>query len=351
MSNSDSRKPTTLRGRRGSVVVQVCVLLAVLVIAVQAGRRLQTSRATSPAPTQSPTQSIAPSSTTLPDDASLEPVAGATAGSTTLHASSAMPLYVTYCVNCHGADGHGEPDALLRLTPPPRDFAGNNWRFPKTAAEIRRVIREGIPGTAMPAMSRLFSETQLQSLSDHVLQLADRGVASVVQVPHDSAGVASAAAGLSATGFTVFATRPIAPKLHVVSSDGSAVRLTDFAGKLVLLNFWGTSCAHCLQEMPALAALREKFRDKGLVVLSVCADEDDPAVAAKTAEQFAPGHPVYCDQTGIGLQRYSVNSLPAFVLVGRDQKLIARRAGTVNWGEAQAQELITNLLLDAAAID
>ena len=86
--------------------------------------------------------------------------------------SAIVPLYMTYCSKCHGADGRGDPSSMALLQPPPRDFSGSNWRFKKDHLEISRVIQQGIPGTAMPAMGHLLSDTETSDLTDYVLHLS-----------------------------------------------------------------------------------------------------------------------------------------------------------------------------------
>src|SRR5438046_3036047 len=58
-------------------------------------------------------------------------------------------LYEVNCETCHGPEGHGDGPPAAQLKPPPRDFAGP-WRFGATPAVARKVVREGVRGTAMP---------------------------------------------------------------------------------------------------------------------------------------------------------------------------------------------------------
>ena len=60
--------------------------------------------------------------------------------------------------------------------------------------------------------------------------------------------------------------------------DGRQVRLSDYRGKMVLLNFWATWCKPCTTEMPAMQAAYDKLRDHGLVVLAVNELEDTAKV-------------------------------------------------------------------------
>ena len=78
--------------------------------------------------------------------------------------------------------------------------------------------------------------------------------------------------------------------MRLRTSDSDVIRLSDFRGKTIVVNFWGTTCVHCLEELPAIDRLQKQFADQHLIVLSICADEDDPLFVAEVAERIAPGH-------------------------------------------------------------
>lgn len=123
------------------------------------------------------------------------------------HATGEL-LYRVHCLKCHGPEGQGDPEAIERLTPPPRDFAARPWRFAVTAESIRRVIREGIPQTAMPAARDYFSEAELNALVHYVLRLAGAGSSS----PRTDAGPlltgVNASNSLANSGAAVDSSRP-----------------------------------------------------------------------------------------------------------------------------------------------
>lgn len=98
-------------------------------------------------------------------------------------------LYHSFCSKCHGARGEGDPQALVRLTPAPRPFGGEDWRLPKTKESIELSIREGIPGTAMPPSGNLFSPEQVSALADYVLFLSERFPPPAVAKPRHNPAV------------------------------------------------------------------------------------------------------------------------------------------------------------------
>jgi len=68
-----------------------------------------------------------------------------------------------------------------------------------------------------------------------------------------------------------------APDFSIVSDSGKTITVHDFGGKLLLLNFWATWCATCIEEIPDLNQMARELAPKGLVVLGVSVDKDETA--------------------------------------------------------------------------
>jgi thiol-disulfide isomerase/thioredoxin len=149
------------------------------------------------------------------------------------------------------------------------------------------------------------------------------------------AGLAAAAAGLllAASCGPVNLEEPEskapvpAPNFNLSDLQGRAVQLTDFKGKVVLLDFWATWCAPCRSEMPMLQALHNQFRDRGFEVVGISVDEVDP-------EQVVPA---YVKKAGFNYTQLlsdekvqesygPIRGIPTFLLIDREGKI--RRRGT-----------------------
>jgi len=247
-------------------------------------------------------------------------------------------LYQVHCARCHGPEGHGDGEAATGMRPPPRDFAARPWRFEPTAESIRNVLERGIPGTAMPAVGQTLPPAEIDILVEHVLKLSR---------PSQLAGSEQASprelSPLEAAGFLAYDDRA-APALQLSDAEGNAVSLDDYRGQLVLLNFWGLGCEHCLARMAKLRELETDYAPRGLRVLSVCIDADDTAQAQDAAERVAPGHRVYCDDDGLAIHRYEVQVLPTIWLVGPDGKLIGKATGAQDWTRPELRALLDDLL-------
>ena len=243
-------------------------------------------------------------------------------------------VFQVYCASCHGPDGHGDGASAAALRPPPRDFAARPWRFEPTPESIRRVTLEGIPGTGM-ASFRTLPPADLDAVAAHVHRLATNGPA--VEKPKSEDEQMLAAAGFA----DLSGTAP--PPLLLTDAANKEARLSDFAGRLVVLHFWGTGCVHCVKEIPALDRLERQFAGR-LKVLHVCTDEDDPAAAQKVLDRAAPGATALTEANGLGLARYEVQSLPTVWLIAPDGKAIGRGEGAKDWADEAMTKLIARRL-------
>lgn len=107
-----------------------------------------------------------------------------------------------------------------------------------------------------------------------------------------------------------------APEIVLKDLQGQEVKLSDFRGKVVLLNFWATWCKPCKEEMPAMQAGYDKLRDQGLVVLAVNELEDTEKVI-EHVRKHSHTFPVVMDHDNHVANRYGVVGLPASFLVDR----------------------------------
>ncbi len=135
---------------------------------------------------------------------------------------------------------------------------------------------------------------------------------------------------------------PAAPDFSLPSLDGPAVRLSDYLGKkVVLIDFWATTCHPCLQEMPELVKLYHQYKDKGFVILGI--DTDDPDTRAQvTAEVRNKGmdFPVLLDSETTVLDRYNPKGeLPFAVLIDRRGSIVLKRASYQAGDEKSMQSL------------
>jgi peroxiredoxin len=118
-----------------------------------------------------------------------------------------------------------------------------------------------------------------------------------------------------------------APKLELNDVEGRALRLGDYKGKVVLLNFWATWCGPCKAEIPGFVELQAKYRDKLTVVgLSV----DDPADKARAfANEYKINYPILLADGKEEVQdAYGpIWGIPASFIISKDGKVCRRHLG------------------------
>ncbi len=127
--------------------------------------------------------------------------------------------------------------------------------------------------------------------------------------------------------------------------EGKAVQFGDVKGKVTLLNFWAGWCAPCLQEMPGLYRLQEKWKDQGFVVVAVNLD-DSPEEGVRVLKRITgePAFPMYVGTESSLLAHFPIEGLPFTVILDESGKIRYARAGEVDWGSPAAQKLIGNML-------
>jgi peroxiredoxin len=116
-----------------------------------------------------------------------------------------------------------------------------------------------------------------------------------------------------------------APDFRLKSFDGKTVSLADYRGKVVLLDFWATYCAPCVQALPELQALHAKNAARGFAVVGVTVD-DRAELVRKATTRAKVGYPIL-QATPEVWNAYKVNALPSLILVGRDGTIIRRYGG------------------------
>jgi peroxiredoxin len=135
---------------------------------------------------------------------------------------------------------------------------------------------------------------------------------------------------------------PSAPDFSLASLDGPTVRLSDYLGKkVVLIDFWSTTCHPCLQEMPELVALYHKYKDRGFVILGVATDDPDTrAQVSAEVRSKKMDFPVLLDDETVVLDRYNPKGeLPFAVLIDRRGSIVLKRASYQAGDEKSMQTL------------
>ena len=108
-----------------------------------------------------------------------------------------------------------------------------------------------------------------------------------------------------------------APDFVLKSMSGENLRLSEYRGEVVLINFWASGCGDCRESMPALNDLYQRYREVGFQLLSVNMDRDQND-AYEMAANLGMSHPVLFDKGRKVGKQYAVATLPMTLLVDRE---------------------------------
>ena len=122
--------------------------------------------------------------------------------------------------------------------------------------------------------------------------------------------------------------RKVAPAFTLKDANGAPVSLTDYKGKVVLLNFWATWCHGCQLEIPWFVEYQKKYKEDGLTVLGVSMDDDWKPVKSWIEEKKV-NYPIVLGNQDFA-KLYGLGPMPMSVLIDRDGKIADSHSGVVD---------------------
>lgn len=133
-----------------------------------------------------------------------------------------------------------------------------------------------------------------------------------------------------------------APAFELVGTD-KQVKLADYKGKVVYLDFWASWCGPCRHSFPWMNSMQSKFGEKGLQVIGVNLD-----AKSDDGKRFLTGNPaefsVAFDPSGTTPRLYGVKGMPSSYLIGRDGKVIFQHVGFNDADRAELEKQIQTAL-------
>jgi peroxiredoxin len=127
------------------------------------------------------------------------------------------------------------------------------------------------------------------------------------------------------------------PEIALTNIDGKPVKLSDYRGKIVIVNFWASWCNPCVEEFPSMMKLMSQFSND-VVVFAVSEDDNREDIQAfmKAMGLPKPGFEIVWDEKKENMKAWGVEKVPETFLVGRDGKLIRKVLGIENWANEDA---------------
>ena len=134
---------------------------------------------------------------------------------------------------------------------------------------------------------------------------------------------------LLAACLLLFTLGAAAHEFTLKDTQGHVHHLTDYRGKWVLVNFWATWCAPCLEELPELAALHNAHKDSDLIVIGVAMEYPSAKVVQDFLKANPLPYPIVLGDYKIAKQIGAVNALPTSYLFDQTGKPVSTQSGTV----------------------
>jgi peroxiredoxin len=113
--------------------------------------------------------------------------------------------------------------------------------------------------------------------------------------------------------------------------NGADVKLTDYKGKVVLLNFWATWCGPCKLEIPEFVEAYERYRDRGLVILGVLSEDDPSPQELQTfMADFKMNYPVFREHQQLAAANGELWALPTSFIIDRRGAICTKHMGAMS---------------------
>jgi peroxiredoxin len=136
---------------------------------------------------------------------------------------------------------------------------------------------------------------------------------------------------------------PAPAALALKDVQGAVHDLSQYRGRVVLVNFWATWCEPCREELPSIQRLRDKLAGKPFVALAINVDEPDARVRRFVSETRLDV-PVLLDPNKNVTRAWGVRVLPATFIVGPEGRVRYRLVGEADWSDEKIVDLVSKLI-------
>ena len=135
-----------------------------------------------------------------------------------------------------------------------------------------------------------------------------------------------------------------APAFNLTALAGERLSLDHYRGKVVLLDFWQTWCVPCVEAIPHLKSLQQKYKDQGLVVLGVSdkLDQEGINVLRKFASDYSVSYPLLIDDKGLVAAKYAITGYPHLFIIDGAGRIALERQGVIDDKDLE-QEILETL--------
>ena len=133
------------------------------------------------------------------------------------------------------------------------------------------------------------------------------------------------------------------PDFSLMDLKGEKHSLSDYKGKVVLLNFWATWCPPCVKEMPSMQRLQDKYQSKDFEILAVNMGEDSTTIEI-FLQKMTLNFPILLDSDGAILKQWKIFAFPTTFLVDREGNIAYALFGGLEWDSPEAVAVVDELM-------
>ena len=136
-----------------------------------------------------------------------------------------------------------------------------------------------------------------------------------------------------------------APEFTVQDRGGQVHRLSDFRGKVVLINFWATWCPPCIEEMPSMESLRKEIDETQLKIMALSVDDSWEPIDT-FLEKYSFGFGIYADFQEKIAKLYGTHMIPETYIVDKQGVILCKVTGDHDWTEPATITFLKRLIAD-----
>ena len=143
-------------------------------------------------------------------------------------------------------------------------------------------------------------------------------------------------------GLTKLPDTPKSPNFVLNDLDGNQYQLSEYRGKVVIINFWATWCPPCRDEMPSMQRAWGQLQQEGIYMLGINVGEDEDTIFQFTAD-YPVEFPLLMDSDSSVISQWPVRGLPTTFVVDPKGQIIYRAIGGREWDDPALLELVKAL--------
>ena len=131
--------------------------------------------------------------------------------------------------------------------------------------------------------------------------------------------------------------KPVAPAVTFTTLEGKPITLASLRGKVVLVNFWATSCPGCIKEMPGMIDTYKQYKNKGFEIVAFAMSYDPPNYVLNFVQTWQLPFPVALDVDGSHARAFGdVQLTPTSFIVGKDGRVLEQKIGELDFVKLRA---------------